>query len=61
MSAPRGERHHNAKLTADDIRLIRALQGSVSSRRVGEKFGICGRTVLDIWERITWIHMRDAA
>jgi hypothetical protein len=44
-----GERHHRAKLTDDDVRLILALRAEgVPQRQVAEKFECSRRTVRDI-------------
>ncbi len=56
--APRGSKHHNAKITEDDVRLILELNqervrtkeklDSLSQRAIGEKFGISKQRVWEI-------------
>jgi hypothetical protein len=54
-----GELHPLAKLTADDVRLIRLLvtQGSQSRTEIAERFGITTMTVSDIVCRRSWKHV----
>lgn len=52
---PRGEAHHMARLTADDVIAIRA------SRRPGielaERYGVSGNTVSRVRRRVIWRHV----
>lgn len=60
-----GDKHHNAKLTADDVRLIRELveerarllaeARKLSERAIAEKFGISRGTVWKVANREAWI------
>ena len=49
-----GEQSHLAKLTEEQVRHIRRLQGMISSRSCGRLFGISKTNVLDIWNKRTW-------
>ena len=42
------------KLVADDIPLIRELQGCFNSVIVGDKFDVAPRTIRDVWNGISW-------
>ena len=53
--AARGERNGRAKLTADQVREIRALGGSV--RGLAREFGIDPHTVRDIRRGKIWAHL----
>ena len=51
----RGERHHNSKLTEDDVRSIRRLRESGNElSSIAEKFGITLQAVWYIWNRKNW-------
>lgn len=53
---PRGERHAHAKLTAQDVRRIRAIaaSGVLNMVELGRLFGVNPSTVGDIVHRRTW-------
>jgi hypothetical protein len=51
----RGTKHWATKLTEDDIRRIRSLDGS--SRQIAEQFGISARTIRKIRQGIRWAHV----
>lgn len=51
----RGERLPSAKLSEDDVRAIRAMEGS--HREIGKRFGIAHRTVGNIKRGIDWRHV----
>ena len=55
----RGDTHFFAKLTADDVRAIRAEYeaGGISFDRLGAKYGVCGGTVQNLVHRRTWSHV----
>jgi hypothetical protein len=55
--APRGELNGQAKLTADAVREIRALRGSVAQREIAERFGVAQWTVSAIQLRQLWAHV----
>lgn len=50
----RGERAGNAKLTEDDVRAIRAMEGRMLQREIAEKFGVHIMTVNCIIHRRRW-------
>lgn len=52
-----GERHHDAKLTAEKVRSIRSMYGSRSLASIGSEFGVSARNVLSICQRKTWKHI----
>lgn len=52
-----GEKAPWAKLTEDDVREIRALQGVLSQSQVGKLWGIKGSTVFKIFHRQRWAHV----
>lgn len=63
----RGEKHYAAKLTADDVRLIRAAvverrrllkeAHQLSNKLLGEKLGVGKRTVEKVVTGETWQHI----
>lgn len=50
----RGERHHNAKLTEDEVQQIRALDGSLTHEEIAEKFGVGSVQVHRVIRRKRW-------
>lgn len=62
-----GEKHHNAILTADDVRVIRAAAeerkrlreeaNKLSNVNLGEKFGVHPKTIASIINRENWAHV----
>jgi hypothetical protein len=57
-SARIGERHHNAVLNEDTVRVIRAANAAgVSGYRIANGLGVGVRTVYDVIERRTWAHV----
>lgn len=57
MMAKRGEALPHAKLTADDVRTIRAVGLSKTARQLAEEFGVHHRTVEKIRSYETWRHV----
>lgn len=57
MMAKRGEALPHAKLTADDLRTIRAAGLSKTARQLAEEFGVHHRTVEKIRSYETWRHV----
>ena len=53
----RGVMSPRAKLSEEDVLLIRYLQQHMSSRQVAGRFGITKTNVLDIWNRKIWKHL----
>lgn len=60
VSVHHGERHHKARLTAEDVKLIWALQGALFAREVAEKFEVGETTIYDIWSQRTWYRITSA-
>lgn len=55
----RGEQHPHAKLTADKVRQIRAMQDTGTSQtQVGRMFDISRAVVSKIWSRELWTHVQ---
>lgn len=52
-----GERNPHAKLTAADVREIRALAGTVSRAELSDRFGVCKGHICLIIQRKTWRHI----
>lgn len=53
----RGERHNMAKLTDQQVREIRALNGSLSRAQLAKAYGVSVRNIRFIVERKTWTHI----
>jgi transposase len=55
-----GEAHHLAKLTNDDVRLIRAAyaSGGISQRALAQKFGVALRAIQQVINFESWRHVR---
>ena len=54
----RGEQCHNAKLTEDDVRLMRALhEEGLNNREISEKFETNRKTVWEITSYRNWRHI----
>jgi hypothetical protein len=54
---PRGERHYKAKLTEADVRLIRAMDSSISNADIAKRFGVTQENVCLIRLRKIWKHL----
>jgi hypothetical protein len=56
---PRGEQHHDAKLTDRDVRHIRAVydEGIVTMTYLADVFGVNRETISRIVHRKTWRHL----
>jgi len=54
-----GERQHSAKLTASQVREIRALGDSLTRAELGRRYGVRDITVLRILRRQIWRHLED--
>lgn len=53
-----GEQHGNAKLTADNVRELRALYGhGVTLRQLAEKFGVSNVSIHNVVVGKTWRHL----
>lgn len=53
----RGEAVHNAKLTEDKVRAIRALRGKKTQKQIAAMFGITHSWVSMIHRRLAWAWM----
>ena len=53
----KGERHHKAKLTEEDVRLIIDLHPEVSTRKLAEKFEVSQSAVARILNCRSWKHV----
>jgi predicted DNA-binding protein YlxM (UPF0122 family) len=51
---PNGEKHHFAKLTDEDIRLIRSLIPELSCAEIARKFEVSRQTISHIKHNRTW-------
>lgn len=56
-TALRGVRHHQAKLTEDDVLAIRSLRGKVTRNNIARQFGIGRATVDNVIDKATWKHL----
>lgn len=52
-----GEKAARAKLTAEQVKAIRTLNGIYTSRHVAKLFNISKTNVLDIWNNKTWKYL----
>lgn len=52
-----GRRHHNARLSEDDVRAIRVDCETMVQTQVAKKYGICQATVSDIFRGKRWKHI----
>jgi hypothetical protein len=56
---PRGERNGSAKLNADAVAAIRALQGKKTIRALAKDFGVGTATICRVQSREGWSHVGD--
>lgn len=54
---PQGERNIKAKLTADKVKEIRALERAHATDDIAARYGITGSTVRRIMRRVYWSHV----
>lgn len=52
-----GESHSQAKLTEDQVRDIRSLEGLMDQYEIAKKFGVAQATIWHILHRKTWRHI----
>lgn len=52
-----GTENGKAKLTPEKVRQIRALEGVIPYRVIGERFGVSKYTVCDVIQKRTWAHV----
>lgn len=50
----RGAKNHNTKLTADQVREIRDLEGKLSRQEIGDLYGVTRQNVIQIQQRKSW-------
>jgi hypothetical protein len=50
----RGVKHYNSKLSEQDVRMIRKLQGKKSALSVGKLYKVDHGTITAIWKRKSW-------
>jgi len=58
---PRGVRQNTAKLTEEDVRLIRRLHGEAYQADIAKEFGVSRDTVQQIQYRKHWSHVKDSS
>lgn len=58
-----GERHHKAKLTADDVREMRRLRRATQTpfAKIGDMYGLTSRNARRAIQGLTWAHVTDVA
>ncbi len=55
--APKGEGHHGAKLTEDNVRYIRSMRGQTTQQALADEFGVSRPRISKIWNRKSWSHV----
>lgn len=50
----RGVRHHNSKLSEEEVAEIRNYSGTLSQRQLGACYGVTGQTVNQILKGVIW-------
>ena len=59
MKNPRGEKHHAAQLTEEDVRLIRILyKEKLKISEISEKFEVSWCCIYDVCHYRTWKHIK---
>jgi hypothetical protein len=53
----RGEKHHMAKLSEAEVKLIRASEGLASARLLALEYGLSVSMIYRIWRRQAWAHI----
>lgn len=57
---PRGENHHNSKLTEIDVQFVRHwLRRGYTQTLIAEKFGVSRRSIGDIKNKILWTWLEE--
>jgi hypothetical protein len=54
---PRGQRHGMSRLTEDQVRQIRSLQGTTTLVELARRYGVAKQTVHHVVRRRTWQHV----
>ena len=57
----RGRRNGQAKLTVEDVREIRAVDGSMPRHQLGARYGVTASTIYEVVSRQTWAWLDEAA
>lgn len=57
METPHGEHHWKARLSTDDVLLLRALKGKRHVDVAADLFGVSRWTVYDVWNGRGWAHV----
>ena len=57
MNQARGTDHAFHKLTEEDVRWIRANEGTMSQREMADVFGVCHSTIGNVQRRKQWAHV----
>ena len=52
-----GEKHHQAKLTEDDILIIRQIGHSMTQKAIGKQFHVTENTIAFVQKGLTWQHV----
>ena len=52
-----GERHHTTKVTAEQVREIRALRGKVTQKELGARYGMAQTSISFIQRGLRWVHL----
>ena len=55
----RGERNGSAKLTEEDVRMIRLLAGTMLSQKIADRFGVSQTVICGIIRRDRWSWLSD--
>lgn len=59
MAGRQGEQHHEAKLTAENVRDMRRLHAhGFTFRRLAEKYGVSNVSIYNAVTRRTWRHVQ---
>lgn len=53
----KGSKHHQAKITEDNVREMRSLYPLFTHKQLAEMYGLARRNVGDIINRVTWPHV----
>lgn len=61
LNAPRGEKSPSARLTEREVAAIRSMEGSMTQREIGARFGVAQCTVSAILRGRIWAQPSDRA
>ena len=54
-----GENSRTAKFTNDQVREIRKLKGTATTRELADKYGVTTQAIRDIWSRRRYASVKD--